>query len=192
MEARKRVNARSPRLRLKIETTPGKQVRGKHVPETHVLGPDHADQDGFWQRLLDAFGTRSQNFAQTELQRLARALGPNWRRSVSEEQLNAALAVVDGIKPDNEVEALLAIQMAMAHVLAMQAMARAHWADEVAVQQTTSKLAVKFGRLFTLQVEAMAKLRRKGEQTVRVEHVHVYPGGQAIVGPVSGGGGSQT
>jgi hypothetical protein len=25
------------------------------------------------------------------------------------------------------------------------------------------------------------KLKRGGEQTVRVEHVHVYPGGQAIV-----------
>jgi hypothetical protein len=29
-----------------------------------------------------------------------------------------------------------------------------------------------------------------GEQTVRVEHVHVYPGGQAIVGLVTKGGGS--
>ena len=30
-----------------------------------------------------------------------------------------------------------------------------------------------------------AKLKRGGEQTVRVEHVHVYSGGQAIVGAVS-------
>jgi hypothetical protein len=40
------------------------------------------------------------------------------------------------------------------------------------------------------------KLKRGGEQTVRVEHVHVYPGGQAIVGAVSnrkveGGGGDE-
>jgi hypothetical protein len=33
-------------------------------------------------------------------------------------------------------------------------------------------------------VEALAKLRRGGEQTVRVEHVHVHEGGQAIVGNV--------
>jgi hypothetical protein len=32
-------------------------------------------------------------------------------------------------------------------------------------------------------------VRRKGEQTVRVEHVHVYPGGQAIVGNVNHPGG---
>jgi hypothetical protein len=30
-----------------------------------------------------------------------------------------------------------------------------------------------------------AKLRRGGEQKVTVEHVHVYPGGQAIVGSVT-------
>ena len=36
-----------------------------------------------------------------------------------------------------------------------------------------------------MQVEALAKLRRGGEQTVRVEHVHVYPGGQAVVGNVT-------
>ena len=31
-------------------------------------------------------------------------------------------------------------------------------------------------------------MQRGGEQTVRVEHVHVYPGGQAVVGNVTHGG----
>ena len=31
----------------------------------------------------------------------------------------------------------------------------------------------------------VGKLKRGGEQTVRVEHVHVYSGGQAVVGAVS-------
>jgi hypothetical protein len=47
-------------------------------------------------------------------------------------------------------------------------------------------------RTFAVQAETLAKLRRGGEQKVTVEHVHVYPGGQAIVGtvthPVGGGG----
>jgi len=42
----------------------------------------------------------------------------------------------------------------------------------------------------TATVEALSKLRRGGSQTVRVEHVHVHNGGQAIVGNVSTGGGS--
>jgi hypothetical protein len=40
-------------------------------------------------------------------------------------------------------------------------------------------------RTFTAQTEALAKIKRGGEQTVRVEDVHVYSGGQAIVGSVS-------
>jgi hypothetical protein len=41
-------------------------------------------------------------------------------------------------------------------------------------------------RLFKEQLEALAKLKGKtGHQKVTVEHVHVYQGGQAIVGPVT-------
>jgi hypothetical protein len=34
-------------------------------------------------------------------------------------------------------------------------------------------------------MEALIRYRRRGEQTVRVEHVHVHPGGQAVVGIVN-------
>ena len=44
-------------------------------------------------------------------------------------------------------------------------------------------------RTFTMQVEALARKRRKGEQNIKVKHVHVYAGGQAIVGNVSHRGG---
>ena len=55
--------------------------------------------------------------------------------------------------------------------------------------QTAGNLAIKLSRTFTMQIEALAKLRRGGEQTVRVEHVHVHNGGQAIVGNVTGAAG---
>jgi hypothetical protein len=44
-------------------------------------------------------------------------------------------------------------------------------------------------RTFTMQVEALARKRRKGEQNVTVKHVHVHAGGQAVVGNVSHRGG---
>ena len=40
-------------------------------------------------------------------------------------------------------------------------------------------------RTFANQTEALGRYRGKGEQKMTVEHVHVYQGGQAIVGPVS-------
>ena len=45
--------------------------------------------------------------------------------------------------------------------------------------------AVRLLRLFNEQLQALATLRGKtGQQKVTVEHVHVYEGGQAIVGSV--------
>jgi hypothetical protein len=70
-------------------------------------------------------------------------------------------------------------------------MGRARRAEHVAQLDACGGMAVKLLRTFTAQAEALAKLRRGGEQTVRVEHVHVHPGGQAVVGNVNhreGGG----
>jgi hypothetical protein len=53
-------------------------------------------------------------------------------------------------------------------------------------------LTNKFQRTFTMQFEALARKRRKGEQNIRVKHVHVYADGQAIVGNVSHRGGRGT
>jgi hypothetical protein len=182
--AEARVERRSPRLRVTVDQTEA----GTNVT------PSHSDQNGFSYRALDAFGTHSVEFAETELRRLIGALGPNNSTLADEATLNAALAVVDGIKPENEVEAMLACQMAMTHVLAMQSMSRAHWADDISRYQAAGSFAIKLSRTFTMQMEALAKLRRGGNQTVRVEHVHVHSGGQAIVGNVTGdpGGGGGT
>ena len=44
--------------------------------------------------------------------------------------------------------------------------------------------AARLLRTYSTQVEALRRLRNGGSQFVRVEHVHVNEGGQAIVGPV--------
>ena len=43
----------------------------------------------------------------------------------------------------------------------------------------------KLGRAFATQVEALRRLKNGGSQFVRVEHVHVNDGGQAIIGNVA-------
>ena len=136
--------------------------------------------------MLDAFGTTSMDFVQEEVERLS-----NYHRAAElsdrqhQRDLNAAIAVIDGTRPDNEAAAMLASQMAVTHALAMDMMGRAKRAELVAQVNSAGSLAVKLLRTYTMQTEALAKLKRGGEQTVRVEHVHVYPGGQAIVGAVS-------
>jgi hypothetical protein len=100
------------------------------------------------------------------------------------ETVNAVVAAVDGVRPNNEIEAMLACQMAVTHVLAMDLLGRANRAEHVEARASDGSLAVKLLRTYTAQVEAMAKLQRGGAQTVRVEHVHVHAGGQAVVGNI--------
>lgn len=85
---------------------------------------------------------------------------------------------------------MLAEQMAATHVLAMKELGHLRRAENVPQHDSHGSMAVKLLRTFAMQTEALAKLKRGGEQTVRVEHVHVYPGGQAIVGTVTRDGGS--
>lgn len=140
-------------------------------------------------RLLDAFGTTSPEFVDAMSSMLLTTFSsPNDRRATRE--MNAALAVLDGAKPENEVEAMLLTQMVAANDAAMKCLAQISATSMHA--ETYGSLAVKLMRTYTAQAEALAKLRRRGEQVVRV--VHVHPGGQAVVGdvhhhPAAGGGG---
>lgn len=116
-----------------------------------------------------------------------------------ENRCNTALAILYGIKPKDEIEAMLAAQMIGVHNMAMDFMRRA-----IIPEQTFDGLnlcmevATKMLRTFTAQVEALNRYRGKGQQKMTVEHVHVHEGGQAIVGNVQhkqikeGGGGNDS
>ena len=81
--------------------------------------------------------------------------------------------------------------MAATHSLAMELLRRTKRTDYLPQMEGQGNLAVKLLRTYTApQIEALAKLRRKGEQTVRVEHVHVH-GGQNIFGDVNPQGGGR-
>ena len=129
-------------------------------------------------RLADAMGTTSPEFVDEMLSHLATCFGQSNDRRMTRE-MNAALAVLDGMKAENEVEAMLITQMVATNDAALKCIASI---NQPFGADTFGNLAVKLLRTFTGQAEALAKLRRKGEQVVRV--VHVHPGGQAVVGDV--------
>jgi hypothetical protein len=141
-----------------------------------------------------AFGTGSLDFATMAFGRLGAIARRRGAELPTEGEINAALAAVDGLQPRDEVEAMLAVQMYATHEVAMEMLTRAKMSSAAPVLQNCSSIAIKLLRTYTAQIEALAKLRRGGEQTVRVEHVHVHSGGQAIVGSVTrrgpGGGGA--
>jgi hypothetical protein len=150
------------------------------------ISPTHSDALGWQICLTNALGTNSHQFVDIELGRLLNVFRDR-EGKVDARAVNAALAVIDGLKPKNEIEAMLALQMAVTHGLAMKFSARLYSGKiETIPQQDSAALALsRLQRAFTTQIETLSNMRRGGRQKVVVEHVHVYPGGQAIVGNVT-------
>lgn len=167
-----------------------RRVQAKPQPEKGAgsITSPHSDYGAWYLELRDAFGTTSGDFEERMCSQLLTAMQRRDRPAT--DGLNVGLAVVSGIQPENEIEAMLAVQMAATHEAAMDMLAATKNATMVPQLQTAGGLAVKLLRTFAAQTEALAKLRRGGNQTVRVEHVHVHSGGQAIVGNVTATGGA--
>ena len=89
-------------------------------------------------------------------------------------------------EPQNELEGLLASQMIGVHETVMECLEQSRLpAQNSTGRDMNLKHAVKFMGLFTKQLEALDRLRGKGQQQMTVERVNVESGGQAIVGNVT-------
>jgi hypothetical protein len=106
-----------------------------------------------------------------------------------QDQQTAILAFLASVKPEDAVEGMIATQLYASHAAAMECYRRAMIPGQpLEAKQIHLTLATKLTKANATQVEALKKYRSKGHQKVVVEHVHVYQGGQAIVGQVTPGG----
>jgi hypothetical protein len=138
----------------------------------------------WWQRLKDALGTDSNHFVDASLQQLIAAARLPFS-GISETAVNASLAFIEGARPQGEVECALVMQMACTNTAAMAVLSRlggGHGPDRSVA--TMASAASRLLRAYATQVEALRRLRNGGSQFVRVEHVHVNEGGQAVIGNV--------
>ncbi|MFM9939394.1 MAG: hypothetical protein ACKVP7_07855 [Hyphomicrobiaceae bacterium] len=179
--ARQSVKQRQPRVRLTFEQD------GKGNVE--LSGGGHSDFQGWHVRLQDVFGSRGNDFATSQLNHLMTAARDHTGK-IDPVRVNSMLAMVEGLRPANELQAALAVQAAVTHVAALFITQRAMRVDQIPQFDSSANIAVKLLRTFTLQAEALAKLQRGGEQVVKV--VHVHPGAQAVVGNVINGPGTAT
>lgn len=148
---------------------------------------DCDDQALGYVKLMESTGTTDVVFFETLMTQLANSTSSG--DDFSEATMNFALSLVQSIEPRDQLEALLASQMATAHICAMAASRKYHAAEYVKQQEDAEKAMNKFNRTFALQIEALRKHRNGGKQTVRVEKVVVHEGGQAVVGDVHHRGG---
>jgi hypothetical protein len=184
-ETRARMTA--ARRRLAAKPPPTEVLVGNDPQGRLKVGPPCADIEGWLALAREAFGTASPAFVEAEIGRMMNALASCNDGIALEMKMNAALATIEGMQPKNEVEAMLAIQMALTHATATALLCRVNRAGEHMMLEHLSvygNIAAKLVRAFTGQVEALAKLRRPAVQVVRVERVNVADGGQAIVGAI--------
>jgi hypothetical protein len=133
--------------------------------------------------LMNALGTVSLPFMNGLLSQIVNVASQG--SEPNEAGINFVLSVVDGIQPRDEIEAMLASQMAAAHLATMTFARRLAHVENLPQQEGAERAFNKLARTFTTQVEALKRYRSDGQQTVRVERVTVEAGGQAVVGSVS-------
>jgi hypothetical protein len=93
--------------------------------------------------------------------------------------------MIEAAAPKDEIEGALAVQMACTHPAAMAVLAKldAAFATERHIAAFGSA-AARLMRAYAIQVEVLRRLRSGGQQFMRIEHVHVNDGGQAVIGNV--------
>ncbi len=175
---RRRADPKPPKFR---------QVKGGEDHEVEIA----EDKSLFRASLMEATGTTNIGLGTLFVDQAVCSLQAF---GISAETSNKALAALHGIKPRDELEGMLAVQMVAAHNLAMELTGRAVSENQTidGVRHNVNCIA-KLMRTFVAQLEALQHYRGKeSQQKVTVEHVHVNQGGQAIVGAVGpeGGGGN--
>jgi len=174
---------RGPRLKVTINASDAGQVEAEH-PNIWVGTL----------ALMQAIGTTDLDFFDGLMRHLVNA-GTGKGERASEQGANFMLAVVKGIEPRDQIEAMLAAQMAAVHNATMTFARRLAHVDIIPQQDSAQNAFNKLARTFAAQVAALKDYRSKGEQKMTVQHVHVADGGQAVIGnvgtPAPGGGASE-
>jgi hypothetical protein len=180
--------------RDRIKAVADKQAARADAPQMKLQMKDgvlevrfsYADPDLASILMMADLGTCDPNFM-TEVQRQIAGHGSQGR-GVDEGASNFLLSVVRGVKPRDELEAMLAVQMGAIHQATMMMAWRLNHVANIAQQDAAERALNKLARTYTMQMEALKRCRTGGQQKVTVEHVTVNAGGQAIVGAVAQGG----
>lgn len=166
--------------------TPRARVRLRRMTASYSKPyPPDGQAKLWWERLKKALGTTSSDFVNATLVQIQNASRlPSG--GISETSVNAVLAFIEGAEPRNEVEAALAIQMACTHAVTMAVLTTlggASGRDRSMAMKATA--VARLLKAFAAQVEALRRLKHGGSQFVRVEHVHVNEGANAVIGNIA-------
>ncbi len=180
-------------IRVRLRCMPAPRVAIGETATGGAVEPildETMNLEDFRSRFLAAFGTTEQIIAEALFDQLVNALHADPTKALNAASANLVLALLHRIGPRDEIEAMLACQMIVAHVAAMDASRRALHVEQTAGGRAAYLgLARKLMTLFTAQMDALNRHRGKGTtQKIVIERVLVAPGAQAVVGAVANRG----
>ncbi len=147
--------------------------------ESKTIALDHPDEVIGGTLLAEALGTADVDFANGIINQLDRVCGQDFN------DINFLLAMIKGMKPNDQTETMLMAQMGVTHMATMRFARQLQTVETLDQQDSAERAFNKLARTFTSQMEALKRYRTGGEQKVTVQHVSVSEGGQAIVGNVT-------
>ena len=168
-----------------LQAGPGPRIKVSKQGDRSVITTDHVDEATGYALLMEALGTSDIDFLNGLLRQLGNAGSQG--RELDAGGINFMLSVIKGIQPRDQVEAMLASQMAAVHMASMTFARRLAHVEDIRQQDSAERAFTKLTRTFAAQMEALKRYRSGGEQKATVQHVTVSDGGQAIVGNVTQG-----
>lgn len=173
-------NALMEQVKGRLAAKPRPKMGTKYSEKDGVLcaniSLDHPDPDGVGSYVLYAsLGTHDWEFARLMIAQVAgfSTSKKNENLERDDKVFRGHMALVQGVEPKDEIEGMLAVQMAAIHS------ATVRMATDMGNATTTDRLEFyeravnRLARTFTTQVEALKK-HRSGAQTVVVEHRHYH------------------
>jgi hypothetical protein len=118
-------------------------------------------------------------------------LAASSQNKVDQSELTLLTEMVMGMAPKDHIEMMLAVQMASVHLMSMQMATKLRRETVLQKHEIYTRQTNQLMRTFAAQAEAFKRYRTGGKQVVKVKHVHVHEGGQAIVGNVTKGVGGE-
>lgn len=181
------------RERCKIAPSKFKKLDGY---DRLVVGKSSGDPELQKVQLSEAFGTVDHHLQGLLTSQIAEA----FEGVLSSDQCdlnkaagaaNQAMAILAGIQPRDELEALLLIQMIAVHNMSMACARRAMLSDQVPVsRQSNINMATKLTRTYMAQMHALKSYRKEEQNKTSIGTVNVNDNAQAVVGDVSTSGGN--
>ena len=103
--------------------------------------------------------------------------------------LNKSITLIAASNPKNQLELMLATQLAMTHItLSKSARLLDQNYKDVQTINSLGNLYTKLSRLGIDQINTLERMKGKGQQKIIVEKVNIEAGGQAAIGVYEGVG----